>query len=160
MSLLFNMLSRFAIAFPPRSKHLNFMALVTVHSDFGGKNIKSVTVSTFPTSICHEVIGLGSMILVFWMLDFKPDFPLSFTFIKNSLAPLYFLPLECYHLHIWCLLIFLLANLTSILAIRMMYSAYKLNKQSDNIQPCHAPFPILNHSVVPCKVLTAASWPA
>ena len=65
MSLLFNMLSRFAIAFLPRSKHLNFMAAVTVHSDFGGKNIKSVTVSTFPTSICHEVIGLDAMILVF-----------------------------------------------------------------------------------------------
>ena len=39
-----------------------------------------------------------------------------------------------------------------------MYSAYKLNKQSDNIQPCCTAFPILNQSVVPCKVLTVASW--
>ena len=29
-----------------------------------------------------------------------------------------------------------------------MYSAYKLNKQGDNIQPWHAPFPIWNQSVV------------
>ena len=46
------------------------------------------------------------------------------------------------------------------LAFRMMYSAYKLNKQDDNIQPQHTPFPIWNQSVVPCPVLTVASWPA
>ena len=40
-----------------------------------------------------------------------------------------------------------------------MYSAFKLNKQSDNIQPC-TPFAVLNQSFVPCKVLTVASWPA
>ena len=37
-----------------------------------------------------------------------------------------------------------------------MYSAYKLNKQSDNIQPSRTPFPIWNQSVVPCPVLTVA----
>ena len=41
-----------------------------------------------------------------------------------------------------------------------MCSAYKLNKQGDNIQPCCTPFPIWNQSVVPCPVLTVASWPA
>ena len=40
-----------------------------------------------------------------------------------------------------------------------MYSACKLNKWGDNIQPWHTPFPILNQSVVPCMVLTVASWP-
>ena len=45
-------------------------------------------------------------------------------------------------------------------AFLMMYSAYKLNKQGDNIQPWHSPFPICNQSVVPCPVLTVASWPA
>ena len=40
-----------------------------------------------------------------------------------------------------------------------MYSAYKLSKQSDSIQPWHTPFPIWNQSVVPCTVLTVASWP-
>ena len=42
----------------------------------------------------------------------------------------------------------------------MMYSAYKLNKQGDNIQPWCIPFPIWNQSVVPCPVLTVASRPA
>ena len=41
-----------------------------------------------------------------------------------------------------------------------MYSAYKLNKQSDNIQPWCTPFPIWNQSIVPCPFLTVASWPA
>ena len=42
----------------------------------------------------------------------------------------------------------------------MMYSAYKLNNQGDNIQPWHSLFPIWNQSVVPCPVLTVASWSA
>ena len=42
----------------------------------------------------------------------------------------------------------------------MMYSAYKLNKQGDNIQPWYTPFPIWNQSVVPFPVLTVASLPA
>ena len=37
---------------------------------------------------------------------------------------------------------------------------WKLNKQGDNIQPYHTPFPILNPSVVLCKVLAVASWPS
>ena len=42
----------------------------------------------------------------------------------------------------------------------MVYSAYKLNKQGDNIQPWHTAFLIWNQSLVPCPVLTVASWPA
>ena len=45
-------------------------------------------------------------------------------------------------------------------AFLMMYSAYKLNKQSDNIQPWRPPFPIWKQSVFPCLVLTVASWSA
>ena len=41
-----------------------------------------------------------------------------------------------------------------------MYSAWKLNKQGENIQPWCTPFPIWNQSVVPCSVLTVVSWPA
>ena len=40
-----------------------------------------------------------------------------------------------------------------------MYFKYKLNKQGDNIQPWYTPFPMWNQSVVPCPVLTVASWP-
>ena len=63
------------------------------------------------------------------------------------------------------LLIFLLAILipscaSSSPAFLMMYSAYKLNKQGDNIQLWHTSFPIWNRYVVPCPVLTVASWHA
>ena len=43
----------------------NFMAAVTVHSDFEAKKIKSVTVSIVSPSIFHEVMGPDAMILVF-----------------------------------------------------------------------------------------------
>ena len=42
----------------------------------------------------------------------------------------------------------------------MMCSAFRLNKQDDNIQPWRTPFPIWNQSVALCPVLTVASWPA
>ena len=64
MSLLFNMLSRLVITFLPRSKQasFNFIATVTIYSDFGAQNIKSATVSP---SICHEVMGPDTIFLVF-----------------------------------------------------------------------------------------------
>jgi len=43
----------------------NFKAVVTNCSDFGPKKIKSVTFSIVYPSICHEVMGLDAMILVF-----------------------------------------------------------------------------------------------
>ena len=64
------------------------------------------------------------------------------------------------------LLIFLLVILiipacdSSSLAFHIMYSVYTLNKQGDNIQLCRTCFLILNQSIVPCPVLTYASWPA
>ena len=45
-------------------------------------------------------------------------------------------------------------------AFHKMHSAYKLNKQGDNIHPWWTPFLIWNQSVVPCPVLTVTSWPA
>ena len=46
------------------------------------------------------------------------------------------------------------------LTFRMTYTAYKFNKQGDNIQPWLSTFPIWNQFVVPCPVLTVPSWPA
>ena len=43
----------------------NFVAVVTICSDFGAQNIKSVTVSIVSPTICHEVMGPDAMILVF-----------------------------------------------------------------------------------------------
>ena len=66
MSLVLNILSRLVITFLPRSKHLlNFMAAVTICSDFGALKIKPVTVSIVSPSICHEVMGLDVMIFTF-----------------------------------------------------------------------------------------------
>ena len=64
--LLFHMLSRFVIASLPRSKRL----LISWQQSPSAvilepKKIKSVTVSTFPPSVCHEVMGSNAMILVF-----------------------------------------------------------------------------------------------
>ena len=109
MSLLFNMLSCFAIAFLPRNKRLLISQLQSLSTMLlEPKKRKSFTVSTFSPSICNEVMGSDAMILVFWMLRFKPAFhspllPSS----RGSLVPLHFLPLKWYHLHIWRGLYFL-----------------------------------------------------
>ena len=66
MSLLFNMLSRFVIAFLPRSKHLLISWLQLASAVIlEPKKIKSVTVSIVSPSICLEVMGPDAMILVF-----------------------------------------------------------------------------------------------
>ena len=85
MSLLFNMVSGLVIALLPRSKCL---LLSWLHSPSAvtlePKMIKSVTVSIVSPSICHEVMGPDAMILLFWILSFKPTYSLSsFTFIKK-----------------------------------------------------------------------------
>ena len=67
MYLHFNMLSRFVIAYLPRSKHL---LILWLHSPFAvileTKKIKSLTVSIVSPSICHEVLGPDAMILSFF----------------------------------------------------------------------------------------------
>uniref|UniRef100_A0AC11EQA1 Uncharacterized protein n=1 Tax=Ovis aries TaxID=9940 RepID=A0AC11EQA1_SHEEP len=66
MSLLLNMLSRLVITFLPRSKCLLISWLRSPSAVIlEPKNIKSDTVSTVSPSICHEVMGLDSMIFVF-----------------------------------------------------------------------------------------------
>ena len=58
MSLLFNMLSRFAIVFLPRSKHLLISWLQSPSAVIlEPPQIKSVTISTVSPSICHEEMG-------------------------------------------------------------------------------------------------------
>ena len=66
MSLLLNMLSRLVITFLPRSKRLLISWLQSPSAVvLEPPKIKSATVSTFSPSICHEVMGLDAMILVF-----------------------------------------------------------------------------------------------
>ena len=54
------MLFGFVIAFLPRSKCLNFMAVVTICSDFGAQENKVCHRFHFSQSICHEVMGLDA----------------------------------------------------------------------------------------------------
>ena len=142
------------------------MAVITICSDFGAPKIKSDTVSTVSPSISHEVMGRDAMIFIFWMLSFKPTFSLSsYTFIKRLLSSSSLSAIRVVSSAYLRLLIFLLAILipacaSSSPAFLMIYSAYKLNKQGDNIQPWRTPFPIWNQSVLPFPVLTVASWPA
>ena len=71
MSLLFNTLSRFVIAFLLRSNRLPISQLQSLSTVIlEPKKRKSVTAYTFPPSICHEVMGLNAMILVFLNIEF------------------------------------------------------------------------------------------
>ena len=66
MSLLFNTLSRFVIAFFPRSKHLLISWLLLPSAVIlETKKIKFLTISTVSPSICHEVIGQDAVIFAF-----------------------------------------------------------------------------------------------
>ena len=69
MPLLFNMLPRFVIACLQRSKYLLQSPFTLVILE--PKKIKSVTAFTSPPSICHEVVGPDSMVLVFLIFSFK-----------------------------------------------------------------------------------------
>ena len=77
MSLLYNILSRLVITFLPRSKHLLISWLQSASAvTLESPKIKSFTVSTVSPSISHEVMGPDAMMLVFWMLSFKPIYSL------------------------------------------------------------------------------------
>ena len=143
MSLLFNMLSRLVIAFLPRSKCLLISWLQSPSAVIlEPKKIKSLTVSIVSPPTCQEVMGLDTMIFVFWMLSFKPAFSVSsFTFTKRLFSCSSFSAIRVVSSAYLRLLIFLPAVLipacaSSSPAFHMIYSAYKLNKQGDNVQPC------------------------
>ena len=138
------------------------MAAVTICSDFGAQENKICHCSPIylPWSDgirCHDVSFLN--------VEFKSTFSLSsFTFIKrlfsSSLSAISMVSSAYLRLLIFLLAILIPACVSSSLVFHMMYSAYKLNKQGDNIQPWLTLFPIWNQSVVPCQVLTVASWSA
>ena len=152
------MLLRFVIAFLPRSKHLLISWLQSPSAVIlEPKKIKSVTVSIVSPSVCHEVMGPDAMILVFWMLSFKPTTFIKRLFSSSSLSAITVVSSAYLRLLIFLLAILILAYASSSLAFYVMYSACKLNKQGNNIQPWHTPFPI---GTSPCPVLTVASWPA
>ena len=93
ISLLFNTLSSFVIAFLPRSKcllisRLQSSSIVVLEP----RKTKSVTIPTFPPFVFQGVLGPDALIFTFWMLSLKPTFhsPLSLS-SRGSLVPLCFL---------------------------------------------------------------------
>ena len=102
MSLLLNMLSRLVITFLPRSKCLLISWLQSPSAVIlEPTKINYDTVSTVSPSISHAVMGPDALILVFWMLSFKPTFSLSSFTFTGSLVLLHFLPQRLCHLPIW-----------------------------------------------------------
>ena len=130
------------------------MAAVTICSDFGAPQHKvSHCFHYFPIYLlwsnrtgCHDLSVLN--------VEFKPTFSLSsFTFIRSLFSSSLLSVIRVVSSAYLRFLIFLLAILipacaSSSLAFHMTYSAYKLNKQGDNIQRWHTPFPFWNQSVV------------
>ena len=143
------------------------MAAVTICSDIGAQENKvSHCFHCFPIYLpwsdgtrCHDLrflnVELSSQV-----------FSLSsFTFIKRLFSSSSLSAIRVVLSAYLRLLIFLPATLIPACALYspafcIMYSVYTLNKQGDNNQPWRTPFPIWNQSVVPCPVLTVASWPA
>ena len=141
MFVLSNMLSMLVIAFLSVSKCLLISWLQSACAvNLEPKKIKSLTVSIISTSIYNEVRGPDAMILVSGMLRFRTAFShSSFTFIKrlfsSSLSAIRVVSSVYLRLLIFLLETFIPACVSSSLAFHMMSSAFKLNKQSYNIQP-------------------------
>ena len=166
LSLLFSMLSRLVITFLSRSKCLLISWLQSLSAVIlEPRKIKSVALSIVSPSICHEMMGLDAMILVFSMLSFNPAFSLiSFTLIKRLFSSSLLSATRVVSSAFWGYWYFSWQSWFQLVvhpdwAFHMMYFTYKLNKQGDNIQHWCTPFSIWNQSVVPHPVLTA-SWPA
>ena len=140
------------------------MAAVTICSDFGAPKIVCHCFYCFPIYLpwsdgtrCHDLSFLN---VVLSQLFHSPLFTFIKRFFSSSLSAIRVVSSAYLRL-----LIFLLTNLIPACAssspvFLMMYSAYKFSKQGDSIQPWCTPFPIRNQSVVPCPVLTVASWSA
>ena len=166
MFLLFHLLYRLVIAFLPRSKCLLISWMQSPSAVIlEAPKIKSFTVSILSPSICMKWWDWmpWSSFFECWVLSQLFHSPLSL--LSRGSLVLHFLPTRVLSSAYLRLLIFLLASFdsacaSSSLAFHMMYSAYKLNKQGDSIQPWRTPFPIWNQSIFPCPVLTVASWPA
>ena len=158
-SLLFNMLSRLVIAFLPRSKRLLISWLQSPSAVILELNKKSVTVSIVSPSISCEAMGQmpWSLFFEWWVLSQLFHSPLSLSlrgsFVLSSLSPIRVVSSVYLSSLIFLPVILIPACASFSLAFRTMYSAYKLNKQGDIIQPWRPPFSICNQSVVPCLVL-------
>ena len=142
------------------------MAAVIICRDFGAPQNKVSHCFHFIPIYLPWSDGTKCHDLHFLNVKSKPDVSLSsFTFIKrlfssSSLSAIRVVSTAYMRLLIFLPAILIIACYLFSLSFHTMYSAYKLNKQGDNIQPWRTPCPIWNQSVVSCPVLTVASWPA
>ena len=144
MLLLFNTLSRFVLAFLPGSKHLFISWLLCFWSP------RKEDLSLFPFFPHLFAMKWWDQMpqSFFWMLSFKPVYSLSsFTFLYRHFRSSLLTAIRVVSSAYLRLLMFLLAILipacdSSSLTFHMIYSAYKLDKQGNSIQPWHTPFPI------------------
>ena len=119
------------------------------------KKRKSVTASSFSTSICHELMGSDAMIFAFLMSAFSLS---SFTFIKRFFSFSSFSVIRMVSSAYLRSLIFLPAILipsfdSSSLAFHMMQPSCNLNMQGNSLQPRCTVIPVWNQSVVPCLIM-------
>ena len=142
------------------------MAAVTICSDFGAPQNKvwhcfHYSPIYFPWSDgprCHNLKFFECWVSS--QLFHPPLSPSKRLFSSSSLSVIRVVLSAFLRLLIFLLAILIPACASSSPVFLMMYSAYKLNNQGDNIQPWSNPLPIWNQSVVPRPVLTVASWPA
>ena len=96
-------LSRFVIAILPRSRSFSFVTAVTICVDFGAQENEiwhyfhfcPIYLPWSDRTGCHDLLFFEC-----WVLSKLFHSPLSPT-SRGPLVPLHFLPLKCYHLHIW-----------------------------------------------------------
>ena len=133
------------------------MAAVTICSDFGAqKNKVWHYFHCFPIYF-PEVVGPDAMILVFWMLSFKPAFSISsFTFIKRLLTSS---SLSAIRVHIWGYWYFSRQSWFQLVLHPAWHFAWCALHRWQAAALTYS-FLIWNQSVVPYLVLTVASWPA
>ena len=140
------------------------MAAVSICSDFGAQENSLLMFPFFPHLVAMKWWDKMPWSLLFECC-FKPAFSLSsFTFSKklfssSSLSAIRVVSSAYLRLLIFLPAILILVYASSSPAFLMMYSAYKLNKQGDNIQPWYTPCPIWNQLVISCPLLTFDSWP-
>ena len=134
------------------------MVAVSICSDFGNQKNSLSLFPLFPIYLPWSD-GPGCHDLCFLNVEFQANiFTLLFHFHQQALKFFFTFCHKGGVINISEVIVFLLAILipayvSSSPAFLMMYSAYKLNKQGDNIQPWHTPFPIWSQPVVPCPIL-------
>ena len=144
ISLFFNTLSWFAIAFLPRSKCLLILWLQSLSAVIlEPKKIKSVTVSIFSPSIyrgtrCHDLSFLNTEFQVSFFSLLSPSSR------GSSLSAIRLVSSANLRLLIFLLAILIPSYDSSSLAFYMMYCAYRLNKQGRSTQPSCTPLTVLN----------------